>query len=200
MRVWLVLALSALGCNQIIGADPPTVEEGSAQNDPSGQALPAPVCGDGVIGWMEECDDGNQTPGDGCDACKIECGPAPEVLDTASGHCFRFSTAGEAKSWDDARTSCTDWGGDLASLNSADELGLVQVRVTADTWIGGRQSGGGFGWSDGEPWSYEPWAPDQPSADGNCVQMDGPSTSFRVAACDQSAAFACERAPAGKLQ
>src|SRR5205085_2911646 len=35
------------------------------------------TCGDGKVGGSEECDDGNTTPGDGCDAsCKAEAGPA----------------------------------------------------------------------------------------------------------------------------
>ncbi|QQR90881.1 MAG: DUF4215 domain-containing protein [Myxococcales bacterium] len=35
-----------------------------------------PLCGNGVIGYpSEQCDDGNQTPGDGCDAsCAVEAG------------------------------------------------------------------------------------------------------------------------------
>ena len=85
-------------------------------------------------------------------------------------------------------------------MSSPDELALVQVRVSDDTWIGGRKTASGFGWSDGEAWGFEPWEPDQPSADGACVQMGGELTGFRVAACDQPAAFLCERAPAGKLQ
>ena len=31
------------------------------------------VCGDKIITAPEECDDGNTTPGDGCDACKFSC-------------------------------------------------------------------------------------------------------------------------------
>ena len=32
-------------------------------------AAPGPVCGDGVVEGAESCDDGNQTPGDGCQEC-----------------------------------------------------------------------------------------------------------------------------------
>lgn len=32
-------------------------------------AAPGPVCGDGVVEGAETCDDGNQTPGDGCQEC-----------------------------------------------------------------------------------------------------------------------------------
>ena len=34
-----------------------------------------PVCGDGLLGGTEECDDGNTTPGDGCSGfCRVEAG------------------------------------------------------------------------------------------------------------------------------
>ncbi len=38
----------------------------------------APRCGDGVLGYAEECDDGNLDAGDGCDpicACEEACAP-----------------------------------------------------------------------------------------------------------------------------
>jgi cysteine-rich repeat protein/probable HAF family extracellular repeat protein len=48
--------------------------------DPSGYteawiAVLGPPCGNGIVGGSEECDDGDITPGDGCDAsCQIETG------------------------------------------------------------------------------------------------------------------------------
>ncbi|MET0794994.1 MAG: DUF4215 domain-containing protein, partial [Polyangiaceae bacterium] len=53
-------------------------DAGSASVDPGigGDDDPdAPVCGDGVIGPSEGCDDGNAKGGDGCDGkCKVETG------------------------------------------------------------------------------------------------------------------------------
>ncbi|MFC1733909.1 DUF4215 domain-containing protein, partial [candidate division KSB1 bacterium] len=44
---------------------------------------PTPICGDLVIGSGEQCDDGNRTPGDGCDAdCQME-SPDPPVCGNA---------------------------------------------------------------------------------------------------------------------
>jgi cysteine-rich repeat protein len=48
------------------------------------------LCGDGVIGGAEACDDGGTTPGDGCDeACAIEagygCSGTPSVCTTSCG-------------------------------------------------------------------------------------------------------------------
>jgi len=33
-----------------------------------------PTCGDGTLGNIEQCDDGNSTPGDGCTNCKVDSG------------------------------------------------------------------------------------------------------------------------------
>jgi len=42
---------------------------------PSCPSPPANVCGDGVKTWTEQCDDANQSGGDGCDAtCRVEDG------------------------------------------------------------------------------------------------------------------------------
>lgn len=39
--------------------------------------LPTEVCGNGIPEGVEQCDDGNTTPGDGCsDICQIEAGPS----------------------------------------------------------------------------------------------------------------------------
>jgi cysteine-rich repeat protein len=51
------------------------------------------ICGNGIIENSKECDDGNTTPGDGCDEnCQIEsiCGDGivtspPEVCDDGKG-------------------------------------------------------------------------------------------------------------------
>lgn len=32
-----------------------------------------PICGDGLVVDLEECDDGNNLPYDGCYNCKFEC-------------------------------------------------------------------------------------------------------------------------------
>jgi len=52
-------------------------------------AQAVPVCGDNVVDPHEDCDDGNQLPGDGCSSCQVECASDAEcplaspVCDTA---------------------------------------------------------------------------------------------------------------------
>ena len=73
------------------GGDPPptggdatsTGAAGSSTGEP-GFDPPAPVCGNGYLEAMEECDDGNLVDGDGCDAaCQTPCGLELELLELA---------------------------------------------------------------------------------------------------------------------
>ena len=49
--------------------------------DAAGPGAPAPRCGNHILEGAEECDDGNQTPGDGCHNCTIEDGPVAQCGD-----------------------------------------------------------------------------------------------------------------------
>jgi cysteine-rich repeat protein len=76
-----VLVLAAAGCDGGGGGTDsgPPGDTGPLPDAPIAM-IDAPVgpgtCGDGVRGGTEQCDDGNTTPGDGCDAmCMIEASP-----------------------------------------------------------------------------------------------------------------------------
>ncbi len=65
------------------------------------------VCGNGVVETGETCDDGNTTPGDGCDEfCQIEAGPGEECNDCipVGDGSFSGTTADNTGAADD--TSC----------------------------------------------------------------------------------------------
>ena len=58
------------------------------------------LCGDGIVGIMEACDDGNTNNGDGCSAnCSVECGwrcfgGSPTAKDTCTTRCGDGKLAG----------------------------------------------------------------------------------------------------------
>ncbi len=89
-------------------------------NNKSNETVPA-VCGDGIVEVTEGCDDGNLSPGDGCNAsCAVEpgfnCSGSPSVCSTVCGD--GVVTAGE--SCDDGNTT----GGDGCNAICAVEPGF----------------------------------------------------------------------------
>ena len=76
-------------CAQFVSFDSNAPGKVQARNAAPPADCAAPVCGDGVAGGNEECDDGNTTPGDGCSAtCQLEsasavCAGVPTVAGTA---------------------------------------------------------------------------------------------------------------------
>ena len=182
-------------------------------------SLEVDVCGDGYIGPGEECDDANAVSGDGCNACNVVCDTDGfggqdafpfEVAD--SHHCYLYAFAPEA-SWDKARTSCQDWGGDLAALSTEQEIGDVVellAEVGQDVWIGGSDLAleGFFQWSNGELWSYSgeqpPWddpvaGPAEPAGGTleNCVEISS-NGELNDAQGGLQQTYLCERPPPGK--
>lgn len=166
-----------------------------------GTGASGPVCGDGVIDPLEQCDDANTITGDGCAACAIECG-APGVQDPVTGHCFQlFAIAGTQAT---AEAACQAWGGSadlghLASMNSASETALVSPMITANTWIGADDLGGAFAWIDGSVFSYENWQSGEPNHPGteHCMFMDAEAKWHDHECTDTRAAYLCERHGAG---
>jgi len=68
----------------------------AAANAEAGSVIDAgvPVCGDGVLGGTEACDDGNNTAGDGCStACAVE---ANYVCNVPGKPCALIGTCGDA--------------------------------------------------------------------------------------------------------
>ncbi|XP_062839902.1 macrophage mannose receptor 1 [Anolis carolinensis] len=86
--------------------------------------------------------------------------------------CFKaFVTADNLKSWVDARTFCTEIGGELASLISSKEERSLQRYLASSGysnqryWIGLNYLSPteGFAWSDGSPLGYVNWAYGEPN-------------------------------------
>ena len=91
----------------------------------SGEAPTGPVCGDGVVDGDEDCDDGNDDPVDGCDACAL----APALQWTRM-----FD--GPAHGWDNAQDVAFAADGSLLVVGSqesaVDNLDLVVRKLGPD--------------------------------------------------------------------
>lgn len=197
------------------GAATPSGGSGGAGAGTASSAGGAPTtCGNGTIESTEECDDGNDTTGDGCASCTVECSGAGEVEDPATHHCYRFTAS---IAWDAAVTECAAWGGHLSSITSEAELDFVRLHIQQRTWIGGNElrNERTWAWDNGEPWSFAPWNDGEPNDGGgnagggppydeDCVELyDNPSDrapyGFADFNCPEPHVSLCERWPAGTL-
>ena len=93
----------------------------------------------------------------------IETGPAPI-----------FTYHDDRKTWQDAQAACEQRGANLASIHSAYENQLVcnlvqSQKSPGQVWIGGNDIDGEGTrvWSDGTPWDYENWHPNQSNNSGD---------------------------------
>ena len=162
-----------------------------------------PVCGDGNVDPLEECDDDNQLSGDGCDGCVIECESLGQK-NPANGHCYRVFA--NTATWGTAEASCQAWGGGsglghLVSLGDVAEQAYVRTMVTDASWIGGADgvTEGVYSWVDGTPWTYELWAANEPNDTTveDCVFMRIAGTWDDHDCTATWPAFVCERRGAG---
>ncbi|MCC6554466.1 MAG: DUF4215 domain-containing protein [Polyangiaceae bacterium] len=203
-----------LGCTRGYGAQNITLWAIAGQtysfivdgNDPTAEgdftlSLELFRCGDGVVQGLEQCDDQNGDPADGCAGC-VSCDGPGEFWDPTGLHCYRLVT--QADYWDGARRECREWGGDLAGISSGSELSAVDTGVgDASVWTSGvdRHDIGQdctFLWGNGEPWrgAFAPGEPDDFALE-SCVTLIGGTQSFGDANCGNNHAFVCERAPHG---
>ena len=72
---------------------------------------------------------------------------------------FEYKYFEEKKNWVDARSTCQEWGGDLASMRDDEEYKEIQKHLTQDDenyWLGAndRIQEGIWVWSDGSSSSY----------------------------------------------
>jgi cysteine-rich repeat protein len=157
------------------------------------------VCGNGIReGVHEECDDGNATPGDGCEAtCKLTCGSGTgadrDAIDPATGRCF-VAYDGVQHSYQDAAAMCVALGGHLPTITSAgeDAAAFAAVRAGDTPWLGGDDIAveGTFGWLTGEPFGYSHFHAGKPDNAGNadCLQYLADGT-WSDAACATGSAI-----------
>jgi cysteine-rich repeat protein len=166
---------------------------------------PPGVCGDGTIDVDvgEECDDANELEGDGCKACVVECEGNFIAKDPTTFHCYIAFLS--ARSWQEARSACLDLDArtDLFAASSESEAEFVLDQLPTggfEVWTGGNDlsAEGVYQWSNGETWSYAPWAPLEPSGmDGEDCVVGSSNGTIGDASCDDVHYYLCERTPAG---
>jgi cysteine-rich repeat protein len=180
------------------------LDTGGAGGDGGSSAASSDVCGDGTVDATEECDDGNTATTDGCsDLCEVECEPGA-FKNPTNDHCYRVFTTTLMRGG--ARQACLTWGGatglgDLVSIADAVEQAFVADLVSANSWIGGHDmvTEGTYEWSDGSPWTYEFWAPNEPNdvTVEDCMFMRADGTWDDHDCADTWPAYVCERRAAG---
>ncbi|HVV83605.1 MAG TPA: lectin-like protein [Kofleriaceae bacterium] len=138
----------------------------------------AAVCGDGIVGGAEQCDDGNADDTDGCIDCQfatcgdghvrknvedcddgsatcVRCEVCPGLVDPATGHCYTMIDATAARAA--AEATCAATGAHLIVLDTPGEWTTVAPLWTdpfADTWLGLTRAADGqnlWAWETGAP-------------------------------------------------
>lgn len=86
------------------------------------------------------------------------------VQDGGNGHWYGLISPTGAVTWNQARASCEQFGGYLATVPTAEENAFVHSVVgQIEVYLGGFQSPGscepgcGWKWLTGEPWGYTNW-------------------------------------------
>lgn len=104
----------------------------------------------------------------------------------------------------DARERCVQYGADLVSLHSQNEVSFVvhqaqSAKWTHSLWIGlnDRNVEGGYVWSDGSPVSFTHWSRGQPNnwfGQQDCLEMftNRATANWNDLACNQIRNFACK--------
>jgi hypothetical protein len=98
------------------------------------------------------------------------------VADGGNGHWYQLIQNGSYLCWTEANARATGKGGTLVSETSPAEHQFVSGRLVSQAaawtgrwgpWIGARFTGGAWGWSSGEPWTFAAWYPGEPNGGGN---------------------------------
>ncbi|XP_038579765.1 galactose-specific lectin nattectin-like [Micropterus salmoides] len=105
--------------------------------------------------------------------------------------------------WADAERLCTSLGGNLASLQTADEYKFIRkmihkvTGVDKDAWVGGYDAAkeGVWLWSDGSKYDFKGWAAGEPNNAGgreNCMEINFSERDYvNDANCDINKPFVC---------
>jgi cysteine-rich repeat protein len=178
---------------------------GSGSGGSGGRGGATGVCGNGKLEPGEECDDDNDTDGDGCTACKVDCSEDDAFKDPKSHHCYwPYAEPPDNHTAIYVEQHCAGLGAHAAGLGTTKEIEFVKPHLTSSVWTGGYWDGTEWGWSNQEPWSYgddqgsaaAPWS--APANDGHrnrCVAL-GTDGKITGTDCFTRLVGLCERTPA----
>ncbi len=165
-------------------------------------------CGDGFVRLgVEDCDDENNVPGDGCEpgSCAFTCGVGlasdTRGFDPATGHCYLGFTA--PRDAFAANESCIQLGGYLAVPDDAVEDGLLRSVAVGPARLGlsdglinaSRQFRLVTGDLPAEYLNFTPGQPDGPLDQPICVSYDGAATTWQDDLCQAPRPYLCELEP-----
>ena len=204
MRPALLLSLLA-ACGGDDGATAPI--------DAPELPIDAAVCGDGIVGGAEACDDGNADDTDGCVACAfatcgdghvrraveacddatpscVRCTTCAGIADPATGHCYTMVEAVADRAAGQA--ACANAGGHLIALDGAGEWVVVAPLWTtpfAATWIGLVRAVYGHNqwrWETGAALGAATWNAGEPNDSGgveDCAEAGGMTGGWNDLVC-----------------
>ena len=161
---------------------------------------PREICGDGQLTAGEECDDGNERNGDGCDSeCRDE--SPPDGCEQVDGRgrativCFA-----DRLIWSEAKTACEAWDGTLATITERRDHDRFPafVRRRGSLWIGlnDLEREGRYEWV-GRNSNYRNWANGEPNnwgGDEDCIMLRREADSrWNDQGCNAQLGYICER-------
>ncbi|XP_038058458.1 perlucin-like protein [Patiria miniata] len=130
-------------------------------------------------------------------------GACPLNWEKFGSSCYFFNT--HKTSWDCANTICKQVGGDLASIESAEEntfiLDIINKEGGCDNgmvWIGlnDKETEGTFIWtSSNKPITFNGWNGGEPNGSGNenCVEIKLSAGVWNDLSCNQPCCYICEK-------
>lgn len=129
-------------------------------------------------------------------------GPCPDDKSTQwyeVGNSCVFFGSKEPAQWDSAKFLCSSQGSHLASFHSMNELNSIQYYMPDATrqlyFIGlGKNSRGGFQWTDNTPVDFVNWDQDEPrDGDYRCVAMRMDTMKWTVVDCYSTEYYICAK-------
>ncbi|MGB0589637.1 MAG: C-type lectin domain-containing protein [Myxococcota bacterium] len=160
------------------------------------------LCG-GQNGCGNICGDGSCGPGETNQSCPEDCSappPEPEgcsnIGETDDGGQFWVCT--DEAPWQEARNSCLELGGDLASIRSSAENQTIQSGLVNTAWIGlnDLEEEDDFQWSDGADVTFTNWNGGEPNDYGSgedCTEVIASvgNNVWNDANCDAQRDYVC---------